>query len=73
MRHLFRSFFKKKKKLVPLVLCTLVAWRVAFLFSYSDVGEHVSVCVRLWGSRNIDDLRVKKDIDNYELGFYLVL
>lgn len=39
MTHSFRRF------LVPLVLCTLVAWSVAFLFSYSDVGEHVmSVC-----------------------------
>lgn len=27
------------------MLCTIVAWRVAFLFSSIDVGEHVCVCV----------------------------
>lgn len=40
--HLFRSFFKKKNG-PTCVVHTCVAWRVAFLFSYSDVGEHVGV------------------------------
>lgn len=44
----FCSFFKKQKnrqKMISLVLCTIVAWRVAFLFSSIDVGEHVCACV----------------------------
>lgn len=44
--HLFRSFLKTKNG-PTCVVHTCVAWRVAFLFSYSAVGEHVGVCETL--------------------------
>lgn len=47
--HLFRSFLKKEQLYGPTcVVHICVAWRVAFLFSYSDVGEHVKCVWDRW-------------------------